>query len=469
MTKITFIGAGSVVFTRELLGAIYSYPELRNATIALHDLDERRLDAAERTAKLLSKAARGNGKIIATTSLARAVDGADYVINTVAVGGLEATRRDNEIPAKYGIHQVIGDTLGIGGISRAARTIPVAVGFAREMEKRCPDALMLNYSNPMSMVTWGVYAATKIKVVGLCHSMYWTTKQLTEYIGADFGEITFDGAGINHQAWILRLRRNGEDLYPRLREIVDTSEKFEKETVRVEIFKQFGYYVTESSGHFSEYVPYFRKRKDLIKKYCRKNYLGGSSFYADNWPTWRRNTDQKRREMAAGKQPIHLGRGHEYASDIIEAHAFNRQKTIYGSVLNSGLITNLPQTGVVEVAVLVDRRGYTPTYFGALPEQVAALCRANMTVFELTVQGVLGCDREAVIHAMMLDPLTAAVCSPAEARAMAEELFKAEAKYIPAWCARPKAKRRAAPRRTGMHPRADGATAVSSMAARNVV
>jgi alpha-galactosidase len=245
---------------------------------------------------------------------------------------------------------------------------------------------------------------------------------------------------------------------------------YEMDPVRFEIMKHFGAFVTESSGHFSEYVPYFRKRKDLIKKYCRKDFLGGSSFYANGWPGWRKATDERRKKMAEGKADIPLARGHEYAADIIEAHLFDKNTVIYGSVPNTGLIPNLPASGVVEVAVLVNREGYTPTYFGSLPEQLAALCRAHTTVYELAVSGILNADRESVIHAMMLDPLSAAVCSPEEIRSMAEELFAAEKKYIPEWCAKPKkAKKAAKPAKgKGRKPLADGAAEVSSMAARNV-
>ena len=217
-------------------------------------------------------------------------------------------------------------------------------------------------------------------------------------------------------------------------------------------------------------MPYYRKRKDLLKKYCRDGYRGGTSFYANGWPEWRKHTDKSRRQMAAGKRDIPLRRSHEYASDIVEAHLLNRPRTIYGSVLNTGLIPNLPQTGVVEIAVVVDKRGFTPTYFGPLPEQCAALCRANMAVFELCVQGVLKKDREAIIHAMMLDPLSAAVCSPGEIRRMAEELLKAEKDYIPKWCAAPRAKAVTKARRTPKkrERKTDGAATTSSMAARNV-
>ena len=227
-------------------------------------------------------------------------------------------------------------------------------------------------------------------------------------------------------------------MLPRLRAAAWDPKVIEAFPIRTDLIRNLGYFATECCGHFSEYVPYYRKRKDLIALHCRDGYKGATSFYADNWPSWRKTTDRHRRQMAEGKLDIPLARSHEYAADIIEAHLFDRKKVVYASVPNTGLIPNLPQTGVVEVATLVDSRGFSPTYFGDLPEQCAALCRSNMTVFELCAQGILTRDREAVIHALMLDPLSAAVCSLTEIRAMVEELFAAEKRYIPDWCARPK-------------------------------
>jgi alpha-galactosidase len=426
MTKITFIGAGSVVFTRELLGAIYAYPELRNANIALHDIDPRRLDAAERMARLLSKAADGKGEILATTDLGQALDGTDYVINTVAVGGLEATRKDNSIPAKYGIHQVIGDTLGIGGISRAARTIPAAVGFAREMEKRCPDALMLNYSNPMSMVTWGVYAATKIKVVGLCHSMYWTTKQLTEYIGAPFNEITFDGAGINHQAWLLRFERNGKDAYPALRAAMQDPEIWKQDTVRFEMFKRLGYFVTESSLHNAEYSAYFLKSQALIDKF--QSPVG---FYVRLSEEHTARFDELYEGLKRG-DPLEPKLSPEYAPQIINAIETDAPLKIYGNVRNDHLIDNLPAGCCVEVPTLIDKTGLHPTHVGELPPHLAAINRVSVNVQELTVRAVLEGKRDYLYHAAMLDPLVMATLDLDQVWSLMDELLEAHKEFIPA-------------------------------------
>lgn len=426
MTKIAFLGAGSVVFTRELLGAIYAYPELRHANIALYDIDPRRLDAAERTARLLSNAAQGTGEIFATTDLGQALDGADYVINTVAVGGLDATRKDNEIPAKYGIHQVIGDTLGIGGISRAVRTIPVAVGFAHEMEKRCPNALMLNYSNPMSMVVWGVYAASKIKVVGLCHSMYWTTKQLTEYIGAPFSEITFDGAGINHQAWLLRFERNGQDAYPSLRAAMQDPEIWKQDTVRFEMFKRLGYFVTESSLHNAEYSAYFLKTPELIEK-----FHSPVGFYVRLSKEHSAHFDELYESLKRG-DPLEPKPSPEYAPQIIHAIETDTPLKIYGNLRNDQLIPNLPAGCCVEVPTLIDKTGLHPIHVGELPPHLAAINRVSINVQELTIRAVLEGKREYLYHAAMLDPLVMATLDLDQVWALVDELLAAHKDFLPA-------------------------------------
>lgn len=426
MAKITFIGAGSVVFTRELLGAIYSYPKLRHATIALHDIDPQRLDAAERMARLLARSVRSSGKIIATNSLTRALDEANYVINTVAVGGLEATRKDNEIPARYGIHQVIGDTLGIGGISRAARTIPVAVNIAREMEKRCPDALLLNYSNPMSMVTWGVFAATNIKVAGLCHSMHWTTRQLAEYINAPFDEITFDGAGINHQAWLLRFERNGKDAYPALRAAMQDPEIWKQDPVRFEMFKRLGYFVTESSLHNAEYSAYFLKNQALIDK-----FHSPVGFYVRLSEEHAAHFDEMYESLKRG-DPLTPQPSPEYAPQIINSIETGQPLKIYANVRNDHLIDNLPAGCCVEVPTLVDKTGLHPIHVGDLPPHLAAINRVSINVQELTVRAVLEGNREYLYHAAMLDPLVMATLDLDQVWALGNELLEAHKEFIPA-------------------------------------
>lgn len=469
MTKITMLGAGSA-FTQKLMTDIMMIDGLDAAELCLVDVDKRRLDIMNKVVSRIAEEIPGQWKVRASVDRRKVMKNSDYIINSIEVSGLKAVRHDNDIPLKYGIDQCIGDTIGPGGIFKALRTVPSWIDILKDVDRYCPRALVMNYTNPMSIMTLGATRHTDQPFVGLCHSVQGTSRHIANLAGIPYEELVWRCGGINHMAWFTELTHRGEDVYPILRAAAEDEEFREGDPVRIEIMKQFGYYVTESSGHFSEYVPYFRKRKDLLETYCRGGYLGGSSFYADHWPTWREKTDAERLAMADGKQEIPLRRGHEYASDIIEAHALDRPKTIYASVPNTGLIPNLPLNGVVEVAVLVDRRGYTPTYFGPLPEQVAALCRANMAVFELCAQGILDHDREAIVHAMMVDPLSAAVCSPAEIRAMADALFAAEKEFIPSWCAAPRhAGETATPdRRVRPGTPADGAVEVSSMAARNV-
>ncbi len=479
--KITLLGAGSG-FMQPLFTDILNIEGLEDGIIGLVDIDAARLKV---NIKLMHRVLELMGKkgwvIQASTDRREVLKGTDYLISTIEVSGTACVRFDNDIPLKYGIDQCIGDTIGPGGVMKALRTLPVFLDILRDAKKYCPNALIMNYTNPMSIITLGSTRVTDQPLVGLCHSVQGSSRNFARYAGVPYEETKWKCGGINHMAWFTEFSWRGQDLYPVVREAMKTKAVYEKDPVRLEMLKEFGLYVTESSGHFSEYVPYFRKRKDLIKKFCRDGYLGGSSFYADNWPVWRKNLDKTRAEMAVGTKEISLKRGYEYASGIIEAHVFNRPKIIYASVPNTGLIPNLPQTGVVEVAVLVDRRGYMPTYFGSLPEQVAALCRGNMAVFELVVEGVMNQSRESVIHAMMLDPLSAAVCSPGEVRKMAEELFRAEKAYVPEWLQGKKGKDADAQvalkvrqqvatlvKKSGVKAAGDGAAQVSSMAARNV-
>jgi alpha-galactosidase len=440
-TKITLIGAGSG-FMQPLFTDILSIEGLDGGEIGMVDIDARRLAVSVRLIRrVLELMGKTKWTVQASTDRREVLRGTRYLINTIEVSGTRCVRFDNDIPRKYGIDQCIGDTIGPGGVMKALRTLPEFLAILRDAAELCPDALVMNYTNPMSILTLGGSRVTRQPLVGLCHSVQGSSRQLAKYAGVPYEDVVWTCGGINHMAWFTRFERRGRSLYPVLLEAMTRKEIYEQDPVRLEIMKEFGYFVTESSGHFSEYVPYFRKRKDLIRRYCRDGYRGGSSFYADNWPTWRKNCDKARIEMAAGKREIRLQRSHEYASDIVEGHLLDRRKIVYASVPNTGLIPNLPLSGVVEVAVLVDRRGYQPTQFGPLPEQVAALCRSNMSVYELVVEGTLTRNREAVIHAMMLDPLSAAVCSPAEIRRMAEELFRAERDYIPAWMQGGKAKR----------------------------
>ncbi|MBN1436798.1 MAG: alpha-galactosidase [Sedimentisphaerales bacterium] len=470
MTKVTLLGAGSG-FTQTLFTDILSIADLGPITIGLVDIDAQRLNVNIKLMhRLLQVLDKTNCKIEASTDRKEVLKGSDYIISTIEVSGTKCVRWDNDIPMQYGIDQCIGDTIGPGGIMKALRTLPPFLDILTDIQKYCPNALVMNYTNPMSIMSLASTRFCDLPYVGLCHSVQGTSAHLANILEIPYEKMKWRCGGINHMAWFTELTYKGKDLYPKLLQAMQDKETYERDPVRFEMMQQFGYFVTESSGHFSEYVPYFRKNKKVMKQYCRPSYLGGSSFYADSWPQWRKETDKKRRDMASGKIEIPTGTSHEYASQIIKAHKFNQQETIYASVPNTGLIPNLPNTGVVEVAVLVDQNGYTPTYFGNLPEQVAALCRSNMAVYELTAQGVLNKDREAIVHAMMLDPLSAAVCCPAEIREMADKLFRAEKNYIPLWCNKP-AKKIAAPtkkRHKTTKKIKDGAAQVSSMAARNV-
>jgi alpha-galactosidase len=368
--------------------------------------------------------------------------GADYVINSIEVSGIACVRFDNDLPLKYGVDQCIGDTIGPGGLFKGLRTIPVWLDILADCEALCPDALVLNYTNPMSMLCLAAARASSMKVVGLCHSVQGTSHLLARRAGVPYEELQWECAGINHLAWFTTLRHKGRDLYPRLQRKArkdlagDPADPADAgDLVRKDIMLHFGAFVTESSGHLSEYLPYYRKRKDLLRKYCRAGYQGGSSFYADNWPKWRREADEERAEMVAGKRPIARHRTWEYASWIIEAREKDSPFRIHGNVMNTHagggpLIGNLPGDGCVEVACLIDRNGVHPAQYGRLPPQMAALCARNMQVFDLGATAAIQKSKDAAVQALLLDPLTAAVCSPAEIKDMTHELFKAERKFL---------------------------------------
>lgn len=428
--KITIIGAGSGVFARQLITDILSVEGLENGSFALVDIDARRLELAHNLAERVVEAKGRRWSVTATTDRNEVLAGSDLVISMIEVAGLANVRHDYDIPLKYGVDQCIGDTIGPGGIFKALRTGPAWLDIVRDTQRLAPNALILNYTNPMSILTLAAMKTTTQQVVGLCHSVQGSSKQLATYLDVPYDELEWACAGINHNAWFTVLRHNGSDMYPELLRRLDANpELYEKDPVRFEMARWFGAFVTESSGHFSEYVPYFRKRPDLIKKYTRPGYLGESAFYADNWPTWRAKIDDAVRAMLAGEREIPLERSHEYASYIAEARLLGRPAVIYGNVRNTGLIDNLPD-GCVEVACLVDRNGIQPTHFGPLPEQLAALNRSHMAVHTLMTDALLTNDKQAARYALQLDPLTAAVCSPAEISAMFDELWEAQREYL---------------------------------------
>jgi alpha-galactosidase len=443
MAKITFIGAGSTVFTKNLLGDMLSIPELAESTIALHDIDAERLRTSEIVAHKVARSFGARPTIEATTDRRAALANADYVLCMLQVGGYKpSTMIDFEIPKKYGLRQTVADTLGIGGIMRGLRTVPVLLDICRDMEELCPNALLLNYVNPMAILCWALNRATSIKTVGLCHSVPHTAHQLAKDIGVPFEEVTYRVAGINHMAFFLRFERNGEDLYPRLREYVQSGQtpvrRIEKlpwvltDKVRYEVFNRLGFFVTESSEHFSEYVPWFikRDRPDLIEKYDipLDEYIRRCEVQIEGWGMMR--TELEREDM-----PIEVKRSVEYASLIIHSMETGQPRTIYGNVDNAGLIDNLPNGCCVEVPCLVDANGVQPTKVGVLPPQLAALMQTNINVQALTVEAALTSKREHIYHAAMLDPHTAAELDVDQIWSLVDELIEAHGEWLPTYTA----------------------------------
>lgn len=431
--KISIIGAGSSVFAYEIMRDVLVTPGLDEGTFALVDIDARRLELAHQIAEKLIAATGRRWSVTASTDRTKVMGGTDYLLNTIEVAGLANVRHDFDIPMKYGVNQCIGDTIGPGGIFKALRTLPAWLDILKDTEALAPDALVMNYTNPMSLTCLTGVRASTLPIVGLCHSIPHTAETLAGYLGIPVGDLKYRAAGVNHLAWLVDLTYHGEDMYPRLRELTRDPAIYEQDPVRFEMMLHLGAFVTESSGHSSEYTAYFRKRPDLVERYTRAEYLGETGFYANNWPRWREESDVWIGKMISGEAELELERGVEYASYIMHAIETDTPTVIYGNVPNTGLVTNLPNDGVVEVACLVNRDGIQPTYFGALPTQLAALDQAHMAVHDLVATAVLEQNREAAVYALMLDPLTAAVCSPAEIRQMFDEMAAMEAAYLPEW------------------------------------
>jgi alpha-galactosidase len=417
--RIVFIGAGSVEFTKNLLGDILAFPELASSEIVLHDIDRERLETAAAVARWANEALGAHATISSTPSRREALEGADYAINMIQVGGHAATLVDLELPLRHGLRQTIGDTLGIGGIFRALRTIPVMRAIAHDMESECPDAWLLNYTNPMAMLCWSVYAGSAIqRVVGLCHSVQGTTRRLAEIVGVPFEDVTFLGAGINHQSFILRFERDGENLYPLLDAAIERDDELAR-TVRVEMYKRLGYFPTESSEHSAEYVPWFMRHEQEVERFriWVNEYIQRSEENLDEY-------ERIRAALAAG-EGFEIERSLEYASLIIHSIETGTERVVYGNVRNTRLVDNLPDGCCVEVPCLVDRAGVQPTHVGALPAQLAALNRTFANVCELTVRAALEDRVDHVYHAAMLDPNTAATLTLDEVEQLVDELLDA--------------------------------------------
>lgn len=449
MAKIAIVGAGGYVFPLRLVGDLLSFPALRDSTLSLMDVN---LAGAERTAKAARELVQHHGfptRVEATDDRARALDGADYVIVTFQVGGVAAYYHDVHIPRKYGLDQTVGDTLGPGGVFRFLRSAPAYRAIAEDMHRLCPNALLINYANPMAMACWYL-SDLGIETVGLCHSVQGTSRMLARHLDVPCEDVRFRCGGINHQAWFTEFRRqNGEDLYPRLRDVMqrehlprrdvsaaeDHGEHSDAsrgasvyegavgvERVRTELMAAFGYFHTESSHHASEYVPYFRKSPELVNEFIRKRW----DYY--EICSSRDTTDRTAELLASLKQE--LKPSVEYGAMIVNAMETDQPTVIYGNVPNAGLVTNLPDGCTVELACLVDANGVQPTAFGALPAQCAALNRTNVNVQELSVAAALAGQREHVYHAVALDPLTGALLTLPEIRSMVDDLFAAHAGFL---------------------------------------
>ncbi|WUW26461.1 alpha-glucosidase/alpha-galactosidase [Streptomyces sp. NBC_01463] len=400
--KIAFIGAGSVVFTQGLLADLFAFPELGDVLIALHDIDPERLATAQAAATYIARHQGAHATVTAHADRRAALADADFVINIVQIGMGEATRTDFEVPARFGLRQTIGDTLGIGGIFRALRTFPFLKELGADMSQVCPDAWLLNYTNPMAMNVQYLGAATGLtKVVGLCHSVYWTMQDLAKLVNVPYEEITYRAAGVNHQAWVLRFEHEGRDLYPVLDELIASDEQLRRR-VRVDMYRRLGHYPTETSEHSSEYVPWYLHHDGEVERLRLPvgAYLG---IVDDNVAQYLRTKDA----LAAG-EPLAVEGTLEYAPQIIHSVVTGTPRTVYGNVPNRGLIDNLPAHGVVEVPCLVDASGVQPTRIGELPPQLAALNRTYLSANDLVVRAALEDEPRHIRHAAMTDPATAA-------------------------------------------------------------
>ena len=429
MTIITFIGAGSTIFAKRLLVDILSFPELSDSTIRLFDIDPERLHTSEVVAHRVAQLMDVCPEIQATLDRRIALEGAQYVVTMLQVGGYQpATVVDFEIPKRYGLRQTIGDTLGIGGIMRGLRTIPVLLEICRDMETLCPDATLLNYVNPMAMIGWAINRASPIKNVGLCHSVQNTARELSIDIDIPFEEMDYLVAGINHMAFFLKLERGRQNLYSLIDQVIDEGRVPANNRVRYEMYRRLGYFVTESSEHFSEYVPWFikRDRPDLIEQFNipLDEYITRCENQIEGWM-------ELRTRLETGQMPAEVKRSLEYASLIIHSIETGEPRVVYGNVANFGLIDNLPTGSCVEVPCLVDKNGIQPTHVGLLPPHLAALIQTNINVQALTVEAALSGKREHIYHAAMLDPHTAAELDLEQIWRLVDDLIETHGEWLP--------------------------------------
>ena len=429
MPRIVLVGAGSVEFTRNLLGDFLAYPELRDAEIVLHDIDPDRLSTAQRMASWTAGALGAKPRIRATLDRREALEGADFVVNTIQVGGARATQLDFDVPGRYGLRYTINDTINVGGVLRGLRTIPVVLGIALDIADACPGALFLNYTNPMGMLVRAVDEALGVPTIGLCHSVYWTVHTLAEYLDVPLAEVSAESAGVNHLAWITRLEHRGTDLYPALRAFVKSGRVPDDDLVRADLFGRFGLYPTESSEHHAEYSPWYIAKGDLVDRLHVPigEYLRRVAHNLDEYAETKRLLD------AGG--PFEIEQSGEYAAVIVHAMLSGEPARIVANVPNDGgrLVPNLAGDACVEVPALVDGLGVHPTAVDPLPPQCAAYTRPAVDTQELTVRAALDEDRDLVYHAVLTDPQVQARLTLDEAWRMTDELIAAEAEWLPGW------------------------------------
>ncbi|MBW8794966.1 MAG: alpha-glucosidase/alpha-galactosidase [Streptomyces sp.] len=422
--KIAFIGAGSVVFTQGLLADLLAFPELESAHVALHDIDTERLATAHAAAVRIADTLGARPNVTAHTDRREALADADFVINIVQIGMAEATRTDFEVPARYGVRQTIGDTLGIGGIFRALRTFPFLKELGRDVAEVCPQAWLLNYTNPMAMNVQYLTQATGLtRVVGLCHSVYWTMRDLADLVEVPYEEISYHAAGVNHQAWVLRFEHQGRSLYPKLDELIASDDQLRRR-VRIDMYRRLGYYPTETSEHSSEYVPWYLHHDGEVERLRLPigEYL---KIVDENVATYERTRDA----LTAGR-PVAVEGTMEYAPQIIHSMVNGTPRTVYGNVPNRSLIDNLPAHGTVEVPCLVDSLGVQPTRVGSLPPQLAALNRTYLSANDLVVRAAIEDDPRHIRHAAMTDPATAAALPVEDVWRLCDDMVSAHGELL---------------------------------------
>jgi alpha-galactosidase len=426
MTRITFIGAGSVVFTRQLIADLFGFPELHGIELSLHDIDAERLAVAEGTALQLNERFGAQATVTASLDRRAALEGADFVINMIQVGGIAATITDLEIPARYGLRQTIGDTTGVGGVFRALRTFPVLSAITADMLELCPQALLLNYTNPMAMnVWWASIVAPRIRTFGLCHSVFWTASDLSEIVGVPLHEVHYRAAGVNHQSFLLEWSHDGTDLYPLLREKIAADPGLERR-VRVEMFRRLGYYPTETSEHSSEYLSWFLRSEKQIERFRIEplQYIGISEENVHEFETARTLL------ASGGALPLDDDAA-EYAPQIIHSIVTGAERVIHTNVVNEGLIDNLPAGAVVEVPATVDATGVRPHAMGALPVQLAALNRPYVSVAELTIEAARISNPRLIRQAVLMDPNANSTLTPEQIWEMCNDLVTAHGALLP--------------------------------------